>query len=94
MDIYTKLELLKYAKHFLIKQKPQIAKTFLDQIIKRTSNKQEESILNEIVECLEKNNFTKNTITDVEEKINNILENKKNYPKFASMDNSTKLILE
>ncbi len=92
MDIYTKFELLKYAKHFLIRQKPQIAKTFLEQIIKRTSNKQEKIMLNELVECLEKNVSTSRTI--IEEKINKILDNKKNYPIFASMDNSPKLILE
>ena len=41
MNIYTKIELLKYVKQFIRKQKPQVAITFLNQLIKSANNTKE-----------------------------------------------------
>lgn len=89
MNLYTKFEILKYAKHFIEKEKPHVAKLFLNQIINKATNKKELIMLNEMVECLEKDNSIYQVL--VIERIDEILKNKKkmNYPIFASMDNST-----
>lgn len=93
MNLYTKFELLKYAKHFITKEKPNVAKVFLNQIRNKATNKRELIMLNEMIECLEKDNSIYQVL--VIERIDEILKNKKkkNYPIFSSMDNSTQMIL-
>ncbi len=91
MNIYTKIELLKYVKQFIRKQKPQVAITFLNQLIKSANNTKELRMLNQMVECLKnENSIYKELVID---RINEIIENEKNYPYFECMDNSSNLIL-
>ena len=83
MNIYTKIELLKYVK--------QVAITFLNQLIKSANNTKELRMLNQMVECLKnENSIYKELVID---RINEIIENEKNYPYFECMDNSSNLIL-
>ena len=83
MNIYAKIELLKYVK--------QVAITFLNQLIKSANNTKELRMLNQMVECLKnENSIYKELVID---RINEIIENEKNYPYFECMDNSSNLIL-
>lgn len=91
MNIHTKIELLKFVKHFIIKKKTKIAIIFLKQLLNKATNKRELIMLNGMVECLESNNAIFNEL--VIERIDEIIKNEKNYPIFASMDNSNKMIL-
>lgn len=91
MNIYTKIELLKYVKHFIIKHKYKIAKTFLNQIIKETTSKKELTMFNEMIECIDKNSSVYETL--VIDRIDEIIKDEKNYPITVNMDNSDKMIL-
>ncbi len=51
---YTKIELLKYIKQFVGNQKLEIAKIFLIQLIKYTRNEKAFNELNELLNCLNK----------------------------------------
>lgn len=54
ITIFTKIELLKYVKQFVGNQKLEIAKIFLIQLIKYTNNEQSFNELNELLNCLNK----------------------------------------
>lgn len=54
VSTYTKIELLKYIKQFVGSQKLEIAKIFLIQLIKYTRNQKTFSELNELLNCLNK----------------------------------------
>ena len=86
MDIYTSIELLKYAKHFIKKGKNEIAKSFIKQIIKKTKNKRFLISLNEMINCLNEKNYIYHQM--VLDKINDLIVNEKELSKFSSaMDN-------
>lgn len=89
MNTYTKIELLKYAKHFMLKQKNNIAIIFLKQIINKSTSKLEIIKLDEIINELQSENCKNQelVINEIDEII------KKNYPKISSLDNSTMMIL-
>lgn len=89
MNTYTKIELLKYAKHFITKQKNNIAIIFLKQIINKSTSKLEIIKLDEIINELQSENWKNQEL--VINEINEII--KKNYPKISSLDNSTMMIL-
>lgn len=54
VSTFTKIELLKYIKQFIGNQKIEIAKIFLIQLIKYTSNEESFNELNELLNCLNK----------------------------------------
>lgn len=80
MDTYIQIELLKYSKFFIQKGKIEIAKNFINQIIKRTKNRRFLISLNEMLNCL--NNKNKIYHQLVLDQINEILENEKELSKF------------
>jgi len=89
LNTYTKIELLKYAIHFISKQKNNIAIIFLKQIINKSTSKLEIIKLDEIINELQSENWKNQEL--VINEINEII--KKNYPKISSLDNSTMMIL-
>ena len=80
MTMQTKIELYKYAKHFILKHNNQIAKTFLNQIKNNSKDEIENDLLNELIELIDNNNY-KNYVIN---KIDIIIKNKKNYPKLTA----------
>ena len=82
MDIYTKKELLKYSKFFIEKGNLEIAKNFINQIIRKTKNKRFLISLNEMLNCL--NNKNKIYHQLALDQINEILNNEKELSKLFS----------
>lgn len=80
MDSYIQIELLKYTKHFIQKGKIEIAKNFLQQLIKKAKNRRFLISLNEMLNCLNNNNCIYKHL--VIEQIDNILKNEKELSKF------------
>ena len=86
MDIYTSIELLKYAKHFIKKGKIEVAKIFISQIIRKTKNRRFLISLNEMINCLNENNNIYHQM--VLDKINDLIINEKELSKLSGiMDN-------
>lgn len=54
VSTFTKIELLKYIKQFVGNQKIEIAQIFLIQLVKYTRNEQSFNELNELLNCLNK----------------------------------------
>lgn len=91
MDSYTQIELLKYSKFFIQREKIEVAKNFITQLIKKTNNKRFLISLNEMLNCL--NNKNKIYHELVLNRINEILQNEKELSKFISkqeLDNPLK----
>lgn len=82
MDCYTQIELLKYSKFFIEKGKIEIAKNFINQIVRKTKNKRFLTSLNEMLNCLNNKNKIYHQLSL--NKINEIIKNEKELSKFFS----------
>lgn len=84
MNKFVKIELLKYAKQFIINEKFEVAKSFIKQIINKTKTNSQTTIYQELLNDLEQKNFiNKNKAID---QINTII--KKELSVCREVDNS------
>lgn len=56
MNKFIKIELLKYTRHFICNGKIEIAKSFINQLIRKAKVKSELITFKEMLNCLNKNN--------------------------------------
>ncbi len=65
MSNFTKIELLKYSKKFILNGKIEIAKSFIRQIIRKSKEKSELIMFKEMLNCLnQKNNIYYELVID------------------------------
>lgn len=84
MNTFTKNELLRYTKQFILNGKVEIAKSFVTQIIHKTKNESELIMFKEMLNCLnQENNIYYKLVVD---RINEIL--KKELSVCGDLDNS------
>lgn len=84
MNTFTKTELLKYAKQFILNGKIEVAKSFIQQIINKTKDKSELIMFKEMLNCLnQRNNIYYELVID---RINELI--KKELSTCGNLDNS------
>lgn len=86
MNRFTKIELLKYTKQFIMNNKIETAKAFIRQIISKTKIKSELNTFNEMLNCLNKSNNIYHQL--VIDRIDEII--KKELSFCGDLDNSLK----
>ncbi len=88
LSVYTKIELLKYIKHFIENGKIEIAKVFIRQLINETRRASTLISLNEMLDSLNYENKVFHQM--VLDRINELLENEEELSLFfSSEDNSS-----
>lgn len=88
LSVYTKIELLKYIKHFIENGKIEIAKVFIRQLINETRRASTLISLNEMLDSLNYENKVFHQL--VLDRINELLENEEELSLFfSSEDNSS-----
>lgn len=87
LSVYTKIELLKYIKHFIENGKIEIAKVFIRQLINETRRAATLISLNEMLDSLNYENKVFHQM--VLDRINELLENEEELSLFFSPEDNS-----